>query len=334
METAPRRKTTALDLDLTQNGSQFTFIQALRMLRLKALRLGKTLFDSVRVRSDLSFSFPHGEVAAIEKTADDPERFTITATFLGLYGTGSPLPMFYTQELFTEQRDGRSVKRDFYDIFNGVLYEAYFYAWKKNQFLHSLFEDFDAALVDRLLCLAGINNTGVKKEFSEPLRQVRYAGLSSRPAKSAEGLRTILADTLNGPTIAVEQCVPRMAPIPPDQQIRLGKKNNILGVSTVIGKKMLDRMGSFRVHLGPVHTPVFNSYLPDRAAFSAIAEQIRFYEDQLLAWDVEVYCKTRGMASVLLGNTANALLGWNTWVFTGNLAPDHVSARFKPRVAA
>jgi predicted component of type VI protein secretion system len=93
-------------------------------------------------------------------------------------------------------------------------------------------------------------------------------------------------------------------------------------------------MGSFRVHLGPVHTPVFNSYLPDRAAFSAIAEQIRFYEDQLLAWDVEVYCKTRGMASVLLGNTANALLGWNTWVFTGNLAPDHVSARFKPRVAA
>lgn len=330
METAPWRKAVDLETDPTKNSNRYSFIQALRHLRFKALAAGKHLFDFVRIRAELSLGFSNGAIAAIEKISNDPERFRVTATFLGMYGTGSPLPMFYTQELFSEQKVNSSVSRDFIDVFNGLLYEAHFGVWKKTNFLYSLFEDHDPKLAERLMCVAGVGHRTIRKAFTEPLRQVRYSGLSSRRVKSAEGLRTILADTLDGPAVGVEQCVTRMAPIPTDQYLRLGKTNNALGVTTVIGKRILDRMGSFRIHIGPVNSRTFNTYLPDRPALSAVSEQVRFYSDQLLDWDVEVYCKTRSMASVRLGNASNALLGWNTWVFAGACMADCVSARFKP----
>ncbi len=331
MATPARREEIDLETEVCKRSSSYSFVQVLRLLRLISLQKdGKELFDNVRVRPELSLNFQYNDVSNVEKPTDDPFRFLMTVTFLGLYGTGSPLPMFYTQELFNEQKNNLSVSRDFIDTFNSVLYEAWFYAWKKYNLFYSLFEDPDSALKERLLYLAGFSGEKFSKKFSSPHHQVRYTGLSARPVKTAEGLRAIVADTLAGPTVTIEQCVTRMAPIPVEQQLRLNKTGNVLGKSTVVGRKVLDRMGSFRIHLGPIQSRSLKRYLPDSTALAAVAEQVRFYLDQPLEWDVAVSCYTRGLATVQLGSKNKSLLGWNTWVFTGKLTSKFVMVRFKP----
>ncbi len=334
MATPTRRKTTDLETELCKRSSSYSFIQALRLLRLISLQKeGKELFDNVRVRPELTFNFQYNEISAVEKPTDTSFCFLMTVTFLGMYGTGSPLPMFYTQELFKEQENNLSVSRDFIDIFNSVLYEAYFYIWGKYSLLYSLFEAPDHTLQERLLFLAGLGGKNFCKQFSAPHHQVRYTGLSARPVKTAEGLRTIIADTLDGPTVLIEQCVTRMAPIPADQQLRLNKTSNVLGKSTVVGRKVLDRMGSFRIHIGPIHSRSLIRFLPNSSSMAAIAEQVRFYLDQPLEWDVEVCCHTKSMTTLQLGKKNCALLGWNTWIFTEQPAPKYVKVKFKRKTS-
>jgi type VI secretion system protein ImpH len=332
MATAARREETDLEKNLCKDGARYTFIQALRLLRLLArTKYGRDLFDCVRVRPDLALRFQHTELTSIEKKEKDADQFLVTTTFQGLYGVGSPLPMFYTEELFHEQYNGRSASRDLIDIINHTLYAAYFFTWRKCTLFYSLFEDPDPSLWDRLMYFAGCGGAKLRETFSSPHRQVRYAGFSSRPVKTAEGLRAIIADTLSGPPVAVEQCIARMAPVPEDQRLQLNTTGNRLGKNAFVGKKILDRMGAFRIHIGPVTASAFNRYLPDSEAAAAVREQVRFYLDQPLAWDIELYCSTRKMTTVQLGVRKKALLGWNTWIFTGRITSEFVSARFRPR---
>ncbi len=48
-----------------------------------------------------------------EKSDSEDERFEVQVNFLGLYGTSSPLPVFYTEDLIDEASDDESVAREF-----------------------------------------------------------------------------------------------------------------------------------------------------------------------------------------------------------------------------
>ncbi|MGB9701073.1 MAG: type VI secretion system baseplate subunit TssG, partial [Thermodesulfobacteriota bacterium] len=110
-----------LKLDLLEKGHEFSFFQALRLLR----RLTKGIEQPspegrghIKIRPHLSLAFPPADIAQIEENAEDPFSFTVTATFLGLYGSSSPLPTFYTEDLLAEAMEEETVTRDFIDIFN------------------------------------------------------------------------------------------------------------------------------------------------------------------------------------------------------------------------
>ena len=167
MAAPARREEINLETEICKRSSSYSFVQALRVLRQISLsKDGRDLFDNVRIRPDLTLNFQYNEISDVEKPTDDPFRFLMTVTFLGLYGTGSPLPMFYTQELFKEQESNLSVSRDFIDTFNSILYEAYFYVWKKYNLFYSLFEEPDSKLQERLLYLAGFAGEKFSKKFS------------------------------------------------------------------------------------------------------------------------------------------------------------------------
>jgi type VI secretion system protein ImpH len=138
-----------------------------------------------------------------------------------------------------------------------------------------------------------------------------------------------LAEPENG--IEVEQCAARRATIPDDQRLRLGVCGNRLGQDTYVGRWVVDRRGAFSVGIGPLDSPQLQRYLPGSEGLRVVAEQVRFYVDQPLDWDVRVQVRTRGMATVQLGSAGSAQLGWNTWVFTGTMAGTCVAARFRPQ---
>ena len=325
MATKTGRETFVIETELLSNATQFSFIQAVRLLHRVTATDGP--FDRIRVRPDLAWNTPLQEIACIEKRNSQHPVFLITATFLELYGATSPLPMFYTQDLFRDQTYHNSVSRDFIDIFNCILYEIYFDIRRKYHFSSRLFETPDPMFWEQLFCISGIGNSGVRKHLSTPQNQITYSGITSRPIRTAEGLRSILADTLKDIPVSIEQCIIRRARIPDCQRVSIGIVSSTLGDDIIIGKQITDRMGFFRVHIGVVSARQFSRFHPDSSLMMLLDELIRLYIDQPLQWDYEISCKTEDMTTVQLGGSKNAYLGWNTWVYSGKLEAEQVTAR-------
>jgi type VI secretion system protein ImpH len=96
--------------DLLSHGRCFSLFQAVRLVRhmLEQKSEGaevKTgarngLISGLRVKPHLSLGFPLAGVEHIDET--EKGGFTITSNILGLYGSGSPLPTFYTEDLFAD----------------------------------------------------------------------------------------------------------------------------------------------------------------------------------------------------------------------------------------
>ena len=316
------QQTADLKAQLLAEGHRFSFVQAVRFLIFLMRReegADVDIYDiakRIRVRPELSLSFPEADVTSIKALPGTPSRFSITTTFLGLYGAASPLPTFYTEDLLQERSQDRSVSRDFIDIFNSRIYSLYFAAWGHYRLFYKIAESRDTEALHRLYCLLGFEGEILRDSLDDGFSLLRYIGLFSQRPRSAEGLRALLADAL-GETVEIEQAVERMAPIPEDQRFYLGQRGNGLGETSYLGTEIVDRMGKFRVRVGPVSGESFAKLLPDRPLFRKMNQLIRYYLDQPLLWDAEITLAKGDQAMTRLGDDSWSQLGFNTWIYSG-----------------
>mgnify|MGYP001485213125 CR=1 FL=1 len=179
--------------DLFSRGSSYSFIQAVRLLRFFMRAQGdegeEVMRRRIRVRPELSLDFPGNDIISVSRKATDPDKYFITATFLGLYGASSPLPTFYTEDLLEEASNDRSISRDFLDIINAPAYALFFKCRFKYSFSYNLMESGNQEMLERLYCLLGFGAEKIRDCFDEPHRFLRYIGLATQMPRCAEGLR-------------------------------------------------------------------------------------------------------------------------------------------------
>ncbi len=307
---------------LLEDGPHFSFIQALRILRLIACKENGADGDEselnrrISIRPELSLSFPESDISSIKQTAEDPPHFNIEATFLELYGPSSPLPTFYTENLLAELSEDKSITRDFLDIINAPLYTVYFKIWNKYRLFYRIVEQLDHDTLQRLYCLLGLENDTLQKQVDDSYSLLRYIGLTTQFPRSAEGLRTMISDNLDEPSIRIIQCISRIAVIPEDQRFILGVSGNTLGENSYLGEEIEDRMGKFRIQASPADSESFHRFLPDRQAFGKINDLVHFYLDQPLLWDMELIIDSENIQPARLGGDRWSQLGWNTWTYS------------------
>ncbi len=320
---------------LTQYSSRFSFIQAVRLLRLlirnsEPSATEQELENRIRVRPELSFDFPGTDITHIERIDSVPERFLITVTFLGLYGASSPLPAFYTEDLLHEREDDRSITRDFLDIINMPLYPLFFKGWAKYQIPYKIIEELDHETLQRLYSLIGLESEIIRQKIKDPYHLLRYMGLVTQFPRSAEGLRVLLSDALGIKDLRIIQCVTRLAIIPEDQRLRLGQSGNILGKNSYLGIRIHDRMGKFRVQIKDADGDILHRFLPDQEAFNEMKELVRFYLDRPFEWDLQITLASGRVEHACLGSDRWSKLGWNTWLFSGPPPQVEMSVRLNP----
>jgi len=309
----------ALSERLCSEGYRYSFLQAYRLLRFMLLKESPLTEHEVRkhirVRPELSLDFPERDIASIRK---EDEHYSVTATFLGLYGSSSPLPSFYTEDLLLDRADEKTAAREFLDIINSRLYSLFYQCWTRYNLLFKVQEEKDPAVFTRLFCFLGLEDERERKKLPDASGLLRYAGIFAAMSKSAEGLRSILADALGETSLEIEQCMERTVKIPMDQRFVLGTSGNILGEESYLGEELPDRMGAFRVRIGPIDPEDFESYFPDGEKFRKIQNLIHFYLDQPLDWDLEILVREPASAGYRLGEDHPCRLGWNTWLFAEN----------------
>jgi len=300
----------------------FSFFQIMRLLRFLEKRRfnegGASARKNVKieVRPELSLSFPAADVKGIEPVAEGDEGFLVTATFLGLYGSSSPLPTFYTEELLEEAAEDENVTRDFLDVLNTHLYQLLFRCWTKYRLAVQVVEEEDPSQTQKLFCLLGLGSEKVRKKIPDSYRFIRYLGLVLQHPRSALGLRTVLGDALGELPIDVTPCLPRMAKVPEDQRCCIGAGASLLGESAFIGEELLDRTGKFRLMIGPVTGKSFLELLPGNEKHRLLTFLTDFYLAAPLEYDLEIRIEAGEVETSCLGGPQWAHLGWNTWVFS------------------
>jgi type VI secretion system protein ImpH len=279
------------------------------------------LFPQILVHPHLSLDFPAVDIVNIEEIDESQARYAILVTFLGLYGSSSPLPSFHTEDLLAEQADGGSATRDFLDLLNAPLYALFFQCWNKYRLDVSLFEQPNADVEERLFCLLGFEGTPAASARRDYFGLLRYLGLTTTTVRPAEGLRALLSDHFQEPSLEIMQCTLRVAQIPEDQRCFLGRQSCHLGIDAHVGSEIADLMNKFTIHIGPLGGRRFQEFLPDQSAYAQLNKLTDFYLNQPLVWDVMLEIQPEDVKRARLGELPWSKLGWNTWLYTRKPMP-------------
>lgn len=313
-----------LESDVLENGSAYSFRQLVRLLRGRLRPHGEPgggRTGALRIRPELSLQLPRFEVAAVQRRE---ERYEVVTTFLGLYGVSSPLPAFYTEELIEAAQEDRTTAQTLLDIIHQHLFELYIAGKDKHHALDAVVERGDRRFRDSLRSLVGLRDEEVRRTLPDPDRMLRYVALLGPQQRSAAGLRTLLKDALGEVGVDIEECVERRVRIPAASRVLIGQQSHALGQNTVIGFHVRDRLGRFRIRIGPLDEEQFHSLVNRHNHWQWLVRLIRFYLNTPLQCELELMLEEGAGGTTVLGEPSLGQLGTTTWLFSGR--PDGLRA--------
>jgi type VI secretion system protein ImpH len=304
---------------LFREGYHFNFFQAVRLLE-KYFHDAPAPGETWDVRRERIFFQPHkalvfpaADIKRIEALAEPTPRARLVLTFLGLYGVDSPLPVYFYDDLASE-RPGTVALQDFLDIFNHRLYVYFYKAWRKYRPYvgHGTLDEDRRAR--RFLSVAGLGTQGalVQSPLPNALRLAGFAGWLAPHARHPEGVQKLLAVMLGGPAVKIEENVLRWVPLPERPTLAPGGGFD-LGKGAVIGARVPDRSGKFRVVIGPVDFDDYLTFRPGQTNACLVAFLVRLYAPDYLDYDVELWLDTSNIPPVRLG-FGDVQLGMTMWL--------------------
>jgi type VI secretion system protein ImpH len=287
--------------------------------------LGPVREEPARLRPSSSLRFQAADVVAVERRAEGAPAWRLTTAVLGLYGAGTPLPLFYAEDIArAEMTEDDDPVRLFLDVSNHRLLSLLYRAWSKYRWGFT----FEAGARDRtsqrLLGLIGLATPGLQEALSVPAgRLLRYAGTISMRPRGAAAVAGVVSDFFGGVPARIEQCVARWARIAVDDQNRLGARNAGLGQDLTVGEQVPDRAGKCRVEVGPLDFRTFEAFLPEGAAAHELSELAHFLLPDPLAYDVRLVLRGPEVPWLRLASGPDAArLGWTSWLRHDPRCPD------------
>lgn len=272
-------------------------------------------------------------------TSDPPE---MVVTFLGLTGANGALPQHYTRLLLSRLRERDYALRDFLDLFNHRLISLFYRAWEKNR-LPVLYErqaergDGDDPFTSILRCLVGMGTGGLQRRLRLDDRTfLYYAGQFGGEARPAGELQRVLQDDFAVP-VQIDSFFGRWLSLDVGEQSRLGGAagsnggHNRLGRDVVLGNRVWDVQGSFRVRIGSLRLAEFRQFQPTGDRLTALCQLVRTFAGPEFAFDVQVLLARDDVPECRLESRRadGPRLGWNTWLRSKPFARDADDAVFE-----
>lgn len=299
---------------LVREGHRYGFFQAVRLLA--AARGGPHTVggkeprkEAVRVSPDPASVFPASDVRHVRPPAAAAEPVPVEVGFGGLFGVDAALPNAFHERISKQEADSRPL-RDFLDLLGHRSYAQLWRAWAKYRpevrSWSSGRRDPHATRAAALSGVASSDDTPV-----EPRTLLPLAARFSAWSRNAEGLRALL-EHATGLAVRVIENVPRL--------VRLGDRPRLgsarLGLDAVVGERIYDESGMFRIEIGPLGREAFRDLLPGKGGASRVAALVRLYTSDALDYDVDLLLKAEEAPPLVLGDTESARLGRNAHLGT------------------
>lgn len=311
---------------------EFDFFQAVRLLERLADAEGSVGRDSlgrepVRFAVHQDLAFPASAIHDLRPgaTGEDAQAVkpghtapaVMTIAFFGLTGPLGVLPLSYSTILRERLAAGDSSTPDFFDLFNHRLISLFYRAWDKYRVARTIHDHESGSFIRALYSLIGLGGPAPRGRLPFTDAALLYrANLFSPQRRTAEGLVTILVDTLRLP-IVVEQMVGRWVLIEPAERSRLGKSPGLrtLGEGFVLGRRIFEEQSKFRLQIGPLTFAEFRRLLPGEPLFRSLVALTRLYVGPEFEFDLSLILKAEEVPKCALGaGSSSSQLGRFSWV--------------------
>jgi type VI secretion system protein ImpH len=338
MATPGGRKDPSLEDLLFNEPYRFNVFQAVRLLSLMSPDRARVGADGpprrevARFHALASLAFPASEVPELKPPAADGAPTDMTVAFFGLTGPTGVLPYHYTELLIERLREGDRTAAAFFDLFNHRMTSLFVRAWEK--YRPALVREWGGPdpLARALFSLMGLATPGLKgrHEFPDDALLFHAAAFAQR-RRPAVVLEQLLADYF-GEAVEVRQFSGRWLKLDAVDRSVLGAEgpHNGLGTSLVLGGRVWDEQGKFRLRLGPLTYERFLAFSPDARDFRALCQMTRLFVDGGLDFDVQLVLKAEEVPTCRLSAApgAGSRVGRNAWVKARPSAADAGNAVF------
>lgn len=299
--------------------------------------------EPVRFKTLPSLEFPGCAVhhVAAERSATELKRTRrppeMVVSFMGLTGPSGVLPRHYTTMLAQRVRDKDYSLRDFLDLFNHRLISLFYRAWEKYRLPAShertrrdarTTGEKDDKPTATLLSLVGMTPRPMRKRMEAPDEAILYfAGAFAHKPRCAVSLSRLLAEYF-ALKVEIRQFQGQWLDLDLGQRSAMPSRkmprglNNQLGRTVVLGDRVWDVQGKFRVRLGPLTYGEFCRFIPGGDALRSICQLVRLYAGPEFDFDIQPVLKKTEVRGAKLGDRSSpARLGYN--VFAASKTPEH-----------
>ena len=312
------RRRRAVDQGLFEEGHLFSFLQAVRLL--ETMHPDRTppgegidpAAEVVRFRSAVRLDFPPGDVDEVKKANGGPAEMTVHV--MGLAGVHGPLPPSFTELAMERAFSGDRALRDFLDVFNHRLVSLLYRARKKYRPALDPGAPGKGRIASVLLAMVGLGTPHLADRMGIRDRSLLpYSGFLLTRPRPTVGLVRMLEDCF-GVKVEIAERKGSWHGLEGGDVTRLGRQNQALGTSTVLGSRIWDQAAKFEVRLGPLTFDQFNSFLPEGHAHRPFASIVRFSVREELDFGLRLTLKASEVPDLRLGRGGR--LGWTSWLKT------------------
>lgn len=269
--------------------------------------------EPVRFRPHPGMGFPAGEIRAAETAGDPHLPPTVRINFMGLYGTASPLPTHYIDDI-ARQREGHEALQDFLDIFSHRLTTQFYRIWRKYTYPATFAAGGTDETSQYLLGLAGLGIDGCAQNIATPVsRFLALLPVMMLPGRTAEGLSSLVALLAPDTRAQIVPWDPRR--IPQSCRLRLSTQQPVsLMRRPVMGTHATDVNGQVLLRLLTDNPEEMRGWLPGGQLHSDLMALLHVYlgakldarlelcVDRALLPDAQLSCRRE--AAQQLGRTA------------------------------
>ncbi|TNF67224.1 MAG: type VI secretion system baseplate subunit TssG [Gammaproteobacteria bacterium] len=309
-----RREALKLIEPFILNGHRYGFYQAIRWLKNISKQLQALGHQPLRLKilPQLSLDFIGND---IRQAIYHPDTHTIEiiVTFLALYGTASPLPTFYTEDLMFEVSEDITVGKDFLDIFHQILYQKLYDVWLKYKLNQCAFEHKNISYINKLYHMIGLGDQTLRQMVPNAKSLIKYVGLLNQQPRSAKALETLLKDYFEV-SVKVTSAYRTTETISKLQQVRLGMANHCLGKEIYLGQKLKAASFSIALNIDNLSYEKFNLFSYQQPYAKALAFLINFFSFAPMKCFVTISLKRNYVKNLVLGDHNWSKLGQNTWL--------------------
>ncbi|WP_073522066.1 type VI secretion system baseplate subunit TssG [Pseudomonas fluorescens] len=273
------------------------------------------LYDQLEFQANPGLGFAAHDIDRVEFFREQGQlRARLRLNVLGLFGAGSPLPAFYGEQAFAE-RSGGNPTRDFLDLFHHRLHRLMLPIWRKYRYRACFQAGANDRFSEQMFALMGLGAAAIRGVCQvDCKRLLPYLGLLSSRVHSAALIESVLRYYFMHEALFLEQWVARTVEVCQMQRNDLGRANSALGEDLVLGHRIADRSGKFRVHVRALCWERFHDFLPTGSAYQPLRSLVRLTLRDPLDYDLRLMLAQGQIKALHIGENTVCRLGWTTWL--------------------